>query len=121
MNNINSLTVYGIPNCDTVKKAMNYLKSKNINFQFHNYKTEGIKAELLKEWFALIGSEAIINKKSSTWKALPDAQKALANNQASLITLLQANTSIIKRPIIIQEGVLPLVGFNEAEYEQKLV
>ncbi len=115
-----SLKVYGIPNCDTVKKALNWLKQNDLEFDFHDYKKEGISQAKLKEWSSQAKWDTIFNLRSSTWKDLAKAGTALPTTQAQAIGLMQEHNSIIKRPIIEVNGEI-ILGFNEKEYFQKLI
>src|SRR6202000_1727039 len=109
------MRMYGIPNCDTVKKARDWFKNHNIDYEFHNFKAEGISDEKLKEWDSKAGYEKILNKASSTWKQLPDDVKQNVKTKEDAFALIQQNTSMIKRPVIEKDGVL-IFGFNEEEY-----
>lgn len=111
-------TVYGIPNCDTVKKVKDWLDAHKIKYEFHNYKTEGISAEKLKNWFTEVSWETILNKKSTTWRELDAKTQASITNEKKAIQLLTENTSAIKRPVIEKDGKVVAVGFNATEYEQ---
>lgn len=113
------MTVYGIPNCDTIKKTQDWLKKHKLSFDFHNYKTEGITKEKLAEWSSKVGWETILNKKSSTWRGLSAEEQAKVKNQSSAIKIMLENNSIIKRPVI-EAGANVLVGFNEEEFIQQL-
>ena len=117
---MSTIKVYGIPNCDTVKKATDWLNKQFIPFEFHDYKKEGITASKLKEWCKLKSWEIIFNKRSSTWKEVMAAHEGLVNNQAEAIQIMQHHTSIIKRPVIEINGDL-IVGFDENEYIQKII
>jgi len=111
------IIVYGIPNCDTTKKALAWFSKKNIPFSFHDYKQVGITKEKLNDWCSRKGWELIFNKRSTTWRELPDAvQKKITDRQAA-IKLMIENNSIIKRPII-EFGNELIVGFNEEEYQK---
>ncbi len=112
--------MYGIPNCDVIKKAVSWLQKNNIAFEFHDYKKEGAPAAKLKQWSDGKGWETIFNKRSSTWKELLAGGTPEVKNSREAIALMEANTSIIKRPII-ESGNEILVGFNENEYIQKLI
>lgn len=107
--------VYGIPNCDTVKKATAWLKKNRIEFVFHDFKQETIPDQQLKSWCDALGWETVLNKKSSTWRALDPATQAGINNNRSAIRLMKANMSIIKRPVLEKNGDIQ-VGFDEATY-----
>ena len=107
--------VYGIPNCDTVKKAITWLKENDIPFEFHNYKKEGISQEKLSEWLTQESWEVLVNKAGTTWKKLSEEEKA--NDNASAITLMLDKTSVIKRPIIEADKIVA-IGFKSENYEK---
>ncbi|MBC7721409.1 MAG: ArsC family reductase [Pedobacter sp.] len=110
-------TLYGIPNCNTVKKAMDWLKKNDIAYQFHDYKKKGITEVKLQEWLTQIGWEILVNKRGTTWKALEESlQKGITNNQTA-IGLMIEKTSVIKRPIIENGNKIVAIGFDEKEYE----
>lgn len=114
------LKVYGIPNCDVIKKAVTWLNKNNIPFEFHDYKKEGIAPARLKEWCRTAGWETVFNKRSSTWKEVSADLGGVIDTQAEAIRVMQQHTSIIKRPVIEVNGDI-IVGFNENEYIQKLI
>ena len=109
------ITLYGIPNCDTVKKARTWLTQQGLDFTFHDFKKQGIDETTLRTWIASIGLDKLINRAGTTWRALDDAEKALAANPDSAIALLQAKPSLIKRPVLDNAGKLR-VGFKDADY-----
>ncbi len=112
------LTIYGIPNCDTVKKTLDWLKAHKISYRFHNYKTEGITAGKLKSWCKQKGWEVLLNKKSATWRGLDAVEQNKISNEKAAIVVMTASTSIIKRPVIENEkGEIVSVGFDAKEYE----
>jgi arsenate reductase len=110
--------VYGIPNCDTVKKTLTWLNNHKISYQFHDYKKESITAAKLKTWSGQLGWESFLNKKSTTWRGLDVKTQASITNEKAAIKLMVENTSIIKRPVIEKENSVVVVGFNEAAYEK---
>ena len=113
------LTVYGIPNCDTVKKVRTWLDKNNIEYQFHDYKKEGITAAKIKNWFKQFPLEKILNKASTTWKELSAEEKAAVVDEKSAIELMVSKTSAIKRPVIEDEtGKAVAVGWSEKDYEK---
>lgn len=114
------IKIYGIKNCDTVKKATVWLKDKGLNFEFHDYKTLGISKEKLNEWIDQIGLDILINRKGTTWKQLDEKTQAGTKDKKKAIQLMQEKTSVIKRPIVELNKKVILVGFNESEYSQKL-
>jgi arsenate reductase (glutaredoxin) len=112
------MIVYGIKNCDTVKKATTWLQAKNIKFEFHDYKAEGISEEKLKSWSKQVGWEKILNKKSTTWRDLSEADQLKVTNEKAAIEVMKEKTSIIKRPLIEKNDKVMTVGFNEEEYKK---
>jgi Spx/MgsR family transcriptional regulator len=111
------MTVYGIPNCDTVKKALTWLKANNIDFTFHDFKKEGISTKKLQEWDEKAGYEAFFNKKSTTWKEADDSIKETITSTEKAFPLIQEKTSMIKRPVI-EDGKFLFFGFDEAVYRK---
>jgi len=111
------IIVYGIPNCDTTKKALALLKKNNIPYSFHDYKQQGISKEKLEQWCSLMGWEVIFNKRSTTWRELSEAVQQKIIDQPAAIKLMMEQNSIIKRPIIEFRKEL-IVGFNEKAIKQ---
>lgn len=109
------ITVYGIPNCGSVKKARTFLEDKSLHYEFHDYKKSGINETKLNSWCQEFGWEKVLNKKGQTWRNLGDEVKALVTNQTSAVKLMLKNTSAIKRPIIETEKG-NLIGFEENQY-----
>jgi arsenate reductase (glutaredoxin) len=107
--------VYGIRNCDTMKKAFAWLDAHKVAYEFHDYKKEGIDAPKLKQWAARAGWEKLANTRGATWRKIPDARKANLNETRAL-ALLQENPSAIRRPIV-EQGAKLLVGFDPAEFD----
>ena len=114
------MIIYGIPNCNTVKKALDWLKANQIDFEFHDFKKKGITAEKLTEWFTTFGWEKVINKNGLTFKKLSKEEQAALNTPESVVPYLIANTSAIKRPIIEKDGQAVLIGFAAELYQEKL-
>ncbi len=112
-----NVIVYGILNCDTTKKVMQWLNKNNIAFTFHDYKLQGISKEKLNEWCVAKGWETIFNKRSTTWRALPEAEQKKVVDPADAIKVMLTNNSIIKRPVIEYNDKI-MVGFNEATCEK---
>ncbi|WP_428655053.1 arsenate reductase [Runella sp.] len=106
------LTVYGIPNCDTVKKALTALKENQLPHTFHDYKKEGISREKLEVWLTQQPKETLINRAGTTWKQLSDEQKSAVQNNESAIALMMEKPSVIKRPVIEKEGKIVAVGWK---------
>lgn len=113
------MIVYGIPNCNTVKKALDWLKENKIDFEFHDFKKKGITAEKLQKWFNEFGWEKVINKNGLTFKKLSKDEQQKIDNPASVIAYLLQNTSAIKRPIIEKEKAI-LIGFDAENYKNIL-
>ena len=112
------LTLYGIKNCDTVKKARRWLEDHGIDYQFHDFRQDGLDKKQLASWIEQLGWEAVVNKRSTTWRNLSENDKVITNNQQA-VKLLLANLTLIKRPVV-QNNKNLLVGFKEAEF-QKLI
>lgn len=120
-----AIIVYGIPHCDTTKKALALLKKDKADFSFHDYKQQGITAKKLEAWCEKMGWETIFNKRSTTWRELPEAAQHKITNQQAAIKMMMENNSIIKRPIIEfdpQDAVHKhiVVGFNEDEIKRAI-
>ncbi len=114
------MIVYGIPNCNTVKKAKDWLLANGYEFEFHDYKKRGITAEKLQEWFGVFGWEKVINRNGLTFKKLSKEEQLNINNAMSAVAYLTKNTSAIKRPIVEIDGKAVLLGFKEDEYRTLL-
>ena len=113
------LQVYGIKNCNTVKKALTWLEDNQIAFQFHDFKKEGVSDEKLKAWEKSVDWQALLNNKGTTWKKLSPEQQARIVDVKSANEVLKEHTSMIKRPVIeYNNGIL--LGFNEEEYQNNL-
>ena len=109
-----SLIMYGIPNCDTVKKARVWLDTHGVAFAFHDYKKAGIDAATLRGWAGEVGWELLLNRAGTTFKKLADADKA-GLDEAKAIALMVSQPSMIKRPVLTGAGSL-LVGFKPDSY-----
>ena len=117
---MSNITLYGIKNCDTVKKAITWLTARKIAFDFHDYKTQSTTESKLKTWSAQVGWEVLLNKKGTTWRKLDSTIQASVTNEKAAIALMLANTSIIKRPVIEQNNKVLVVGFDEKSYSEKV-
>ncbi|MGZ3757678.1 MAG: Spx/MgsR family RNA polymerase-binding regulatory protein [Mucilaginibacter sp.] len=111
------MKVYGITNCNTVKKALDWLKANHVNYEFHDFKKLGVSPEKLGEWDSKAGYEKFMNKQGLTWKQLDPAVKETIQTKADALQLLQQKTSMIKRPVI-EDGDFLFFGFDEAAYKQ---
>jgi Spx/MgsR family transcriptional regulator len=114
-----TITIYGIKNCDTMKKAHAWLTKRGLTYRFHDYKKDGIDRKLLAGWCAEVGWETLLNRAGTTFRKLPDVDKAKLDQQRA-IALMLAQPSMIKRPVLDVSGRL-LVGFKPDEYERACV
>lgn len=106
--------VYGIRNCDTMKKAFAWLDAKKIEYDFHDYKKDGVPAGRLKEWAGRAGWERLANARGPTWRKIPEERRQNLT-EARALALLAENSSAIKRPVV-EAGPALLIGFDEREY-----
>jgi arsenate reductase len=113
-----AITIYGIKNCDTMKKARVWLDGKGVTYDFHDYKTAGIEKDRLKAWSDKVGWEVLLNRAGTTFKKLPDGDKEGLNEKKALALML-AQPSMIKRPVLDAGGKL-LVGFKPEVYEKEV-
>lgn len=111
--------LYGIPNCDTVKKSRVWLDTQGKDYTFHDYKKEGADPEKIAAWIAAAGLDTVVNRKGTTYRALSDEDKARAASAETAPALLAANPSVIKRPIAEHAGGI-LVGFKADEWSAAL-
>ena len=112
------ITLYGIPNCDTVKKARTWLADNGHDFTFHDFKKQGLSSELVQGWLKDLDWETLVNRKGMTWRNLSDERKAQVNDADSATDLMLENPSVIKRPVL--QGVGPVsVGFSSDAYTSK--
>lgn len=110
--------VYGIPNCDTVKKARNWLDQHGTAYTFHDYKKQGTDPERIAHWVEAVGWESVLNRRGTTFRALPDSDKANLD-AAKAVAIMAAHPSCIKRPVVEHAGGL-LIGFDAAAWERTL-
>lgn len=111
--------LYGIPNCDSVRKARNWLDENNVEYTFHDYKKEGADPAQLKQWITAHGVDTIVNTRGTTWRNLTDEEKAQAKDRNKAVALLVQHPSMIKRPVLDHLGGT-LVGFREEEWSALL-
>ena len=111
-----SLTVYGIKNCDTMKKARAWLDGHDVKYAFHDYKVSGIDKARLEKWCKAVGWETLLNRAGTTFRKLPDAERENLT-EAKAIALMTAQPSMIKRPVLEAKGKLT-VGFKPDGYKQ---
>ena len=113
-----TIELYGIPNCDTVKKARGWLDARGIGYAFHDYKKEGADPAKLAKWSDAAGWEALLNRRGTTFRKLDEADKTDID-RAKALRLMAAHPSLIKRPVVEHGGGV-LVGFDEAEWRREL-
>jgi arsenate reductase len=110
------MNVYGIKNCDTVKKALAFLDAHKIAYTFHDFKREGVTKKQIDTWLEQVGWEELLNTRGMTWRKLPDAQKENIN-ETKAIRLMIENPSIIKRPVVVTDKQL-ILGFDAKVYKE---
>jgi arsenate reductase len=115
-----SVVVHGIANCDTVKKARTWLDEQGLAYTFHDFKKAGVTAELIKGWLQDVPLDSLLNRRGTTWRALPDASKAAAETEAGAIAVMLEKPSVIKRPVVVVNGHVKAVGFNADQYRTLL-
>ncbi len=112
------IKIYGTPNCDTMKKARKWLDDNNLEYEFHDYKKQGVPEKNLKQWVNKAGWEVVLNKRGTTWRKLDESIKDNIDERSAINVMLE-NASAIKRPVL-ETGNKLLVGFNESEYKALL-
>jgi len=110
-----TITLYGIPNCDTVKKARTWLADHQHAFTFHDFKKQGLQRATVEQWLTQLPWDVLVNRKGTTWRALPDERKASIVDADSALELMLENPSIIKRPVLDRDGQFS-VAFSDAQY-----
>lgn len=114
------IRVYGIPNCDTVKKARAWLTEQGLDYEFHDFKKLGAPADKLPAWMQAVGWEKLTNRQGTTWRKLDPALQASVTDAASATPVLQAHVSVIKRPIVEWADGRTTVGFKAEEWAAAL-
>lgn len=112
-------TLYGIKNCDTIKKAQKWLKANQIDFTFHDYRVDGLERDWLVTASKQLGWENLLNKRGTTFRQLPEEQKAELN-ETNALSLMMAYPAMIKRPILQQDNQL-ILGFSDSLYQERLL
>jgi arsenate reductase (glutaredoxin) len=107
-------TLYAIPNCDTVKKARTWLDEHGVTYQFYDYKKQGIDRQTIERWLTQKSWEGLVNRAGTTWKKLPDAEKP--TDVEGAIALMIEKPSVIRRPLIEQDGQIIMLGFKDEQY-----
>lgn len=110
------IKLYGISNCDTVKKARAYLSQSGVQHDFHDFKKQGVPLAQLQHWIAAVGWERLVNRQGTTWRKLGAAAQAAVVDAASAQALMLSQPSVIKRPVVETAAGDVLVGFDEGRY-----
>ena len=112
--------LYGIPNCDTVKRARDWLTSQGVAYEFHDFKKQGVPADHLAAWVQAAGWERVLNRKGTTWRKLPEAQQATVVDAATAQVLMRDQVSVIKRPVVEWDDGRITVGFDADDWEARV-
>ena len=115
------MKLYGIPNCNTVKKARSWLDQHGIAYEFHDFKKHGVSTELIGGWLTQQPWEKLVNRAGMTWRGLDEAAKAAVRDDASALALMLGKTSVIKRPVLVQDDRILHLGFDESAYRNLLI
>ena len=114
------MKLYGIPSCNTVKKARAWLAENNIDVQFHDFKKDGVSAALINSWLEQVPWEKLVNRAGITWRGLSDAAKAGIQDKPSALRLMLEKPSVIKRPVLVKNGKILQLGVDETAYGKLL-
>lgn len=115
------MKLYGIPNCNTVKKARSWLEENGVAYDFHDFKKHGLDEATLNHWLTQATWEQLVNRAGLTWRGLDEATKASIKDNHSAMHLMLEKTSVIKRPVLVENGNLLCLGFDETTYRKHLV
>ncbi|WP_428414465.1 arsenate reductase [Methylibium sp.] len=114
-----TITLYGIPNCDTVKRARSWLAARDVGYTFHDLKKQGVPPDALAGWVAAVGWETLVNRKGTTWRQLDSAVRESVVDAASAQRALREHPSLVKRPVVEWPGGVS-VGFDDAVFNARL-
>jgi arsenate reductase (glutaredoxin) len=117
---MSTITLYGIPNCDTVKRARAWLATQGAQVAFHDFKKQGVPDAPMSRWLEAVGWEKLVNRQGTTWRKLGDDEKAGVTDAASARTLMQRESSVIKRPVVEWPDGVVTVGFSEALFAERM-
>lgn len=115
-----TIQLFGIPNCDTVKKARDWLAAQGVDYRFHDFKKQGVPADLLPAWLQAVGRDTLINRKGPTWRNLGPEVHATVVDDASAMSVMLANSSVIKRPVVVWADGQVTVGFAPELFAKRL-
>ena len=110
-------TLYGIKNCDTIKKARKWLDAHGVDYRFHDFRADGLEEKRLRAWVKQVGWETLLNRRGTTWRKLPESQRE-GIDEASAVALMLEQPALIKRPVL-EQGKDLAVGFSEADYSAR--
>jgi Spx/MgsR family transcriptional regulator len=113
-------TLYGIPNCDTVKRARDWLTTHAVAHAFHDFKKAGVPDDRLAAWVAAAGWERVLNRKSTAWRKLPEAQQASVVDAATARAVMREQTSVVKRPVVEWDDGRITVGFDAEDWSTRV-
>lgn len=111
-----TVTLYGIPNCDTVKKARAFLAERGVAHAFHDFRKQGVPLDALDRWLGELGWERLLNRQGTTWRKLDAQRQAAVHDAASAKALMLEQPSVIKRPVVVRDGRTS-VGFDAAQWD----
>ena len=114
------MQLFGIPNCNTVKKARDWLTNNDVAYEFHDFKKNGVSQALLESWLMQLPWEKLVNRASMTWRNLSDAEKTAVKDASSALNLMLEKPSVIKRPVLVKDERIVCLGFTEATYKELL-
>jgi Spx/MgsR family transcriptional regulator len=115
-----TIQLYGIPNCDSVKKARDWLTAQGVDYVFHDFKKQGVPTDLLPAWLKAVGRDTLINRKGPTWRNLGPEVQATVVDDATAMAVMLANSSVIKRPVVAWADGKVTVGFKPELFAERL-
>ncbi|MCF8208087.1 MAG: arsenate reductase [Rhodoferax sp.] len=114
------ITVYGIPNCDSVKQARTWLAAHAVEYVFHDFKKQGVPPDRLSEWIGLVGLDRLVNHKGLTWRKLDPKDQADMAHPATAARVMQSHSSVIKRPVVLWNDGKVSLGFSPETFAERL-
>jgi arsenate reductase (glutaredoxin) len=117
---VSTITLYGIPNCDTVKRARAWLAAQGVAFTFHDFKQQGLPEAELQRWLAAVGWQTLLNRRGTMWRKLPEATQAGVVDEDSAAAVMRATPSTVKRPVVHWRDGSITVGFDEAAWAARI-
>ena len=114
------MKLYGIPNCNTVKKARTWLEENGVTYEFHDFKKQGIDEATIQQWLTQAPWDKLVNRAGMTWRNLSDSEKAAVSYNESATELMMTKNSVIKRPLLFKDGTILALGFDAEKYQQTL-